>query len=239
MAKLASLKSGKRLLDRQAADNIREHILTGVLPAGSRLIETQLAEELEVSRGTVRAALALLMREGLVQQVAFTRWEVSSTSARDAWELYTLRGALEALAVRLAIENVTPADIAQLRSIGEALDKAIAEERFDSIIDIDFELHGTIVALARHRRLAEQHSNLMQQVRFHMVHAGFLPSDYNALVREHEELIDAVVSRDTPRAERLARMHNEAEVEALARFLAPPSRDSQPQHAPIAKIADC
>ena len=80
MAKLASLKSENRLLDRQAADRIRSHILTGVLPAGSRLLETELCAELEVSRGTVRAALALLMREGLVQQVAFTRWEVSETS---------------------------------------------------------------------------------------------------------------------------------------------------------------
>ena len=75
MTKLASLKTEKRLLDRQAADLIRNHILTGVLVAGARLLETQLSEQLEVSRGTVRAALAVLARERLVQQVAFTRWQ--------------------------------------------------------------------------------------------------------------------------------------------------------------------
>ena len=64
MTKLTSLKSEKRLLDRQAADLIRNHILAGVLGAGARLLETQLSEQLEVSRGTVRAALAVLAREG-------------------------------------------------------------------------------------------------------------------------------------------------------------------------------
>ena len=107
MSKLTSLRSEKRLLDRQAADSIRAHILDGVLPAGARLLETQLAEELEVSRGTVRAALALLASEGLVTQVAFTRWQVSETSPRDAWEIYTLRAALEGLAAGLAA--LTPA----------------------------------------------------------------------------------------------------------------------------------
>ena len=59
MAKLASLKAQTRLLDRRAADQIRSHILEGILPAGQRLLETKLSEDLEVSRGTVRSAPAL------------------------------------------------------------------------------------------------------------------------------------------------------------------------------------
>ena len=60
MAKLTSLKAEKRQLDRRAADHIRSHILDGIFPANSRLLETQLSDELEVSRGTVRSALAQL-----------------------------------------------------------------------------------------------------------------------------------------------------------------------------------
>src|SRR6187399_1588535 len=131
MAKLASLKSEKRLLDRQAADRIRSHILEGVLPAGARLLETQLSGELEVSRGTVRAALAVLAREGLVQQVAFTRWQVSETSPRDAWELYILRAALEGLAARLAAANAGPADAKRLLSTVAELTRAVKDKRFE------------------------------------------------------------------------------------------------------------
>jgi DNA-binding GntR family transcriptional regulator len=228
MAKLASLKSETRLLDRRAADLIRSHILGGVLSAGERLLETQLSEELGVSRGTVRSALAVLAREGLVQQVAFTRWQVAETSVADAWEVYTLRGALEGLAARLAAGNVTLQDGAALKATAAELSRAIAEQRFEDVTDIDFRLHQEIVALARHRRLADQHRFILQQVRFHMVNSGFLPKDYSELAKEHEALIDAVLQQDPDRAEQLARSHNEAEVELLSRFLEALSSD--PSH---------
>ncbi len=79
MAKLTSLKAEKRQLDRRAADPSAPIFLMVYSPpiAGSR---SQLSDELEVSRGTVRSALAQLASEGLVQQVAFTRWEVSGSS---------------------------------------------------------------------------------------------------------------------------------------------------------------
>lgn len=219
MVKLGSLKSEKRLLDRQAADRIRDHILQGILPAGTRLLETQLSEQLEVSRGTVRAALAVLAREGLVLQVAFTRWQVSETSAVDAWELYTLRAALEGLAARMAATNVTAADGKRLRQTGAELAKAVQENRLPDVTDIDFRLHQEIVELAHHRRLAEQHAYIIQQVRFHMVHSGFFPRDYSALVNEHTALVDAVINHQPDLAERLAKIHIEAEVKLLSAYV--------------------
>jgi DNA-binding GntR family transcriptional regulator len=228
MSKLTSLRSEKRLLDRQAADSIRAHILDGSLPAAARLLEMQLAEELEVSRGTVRAALALLASEGLVTQVAFTRWQVSETTPRDAWEIYTLRAALEGLAARLAAAHARPADAEALRATIAEMARAVEDRRFDDVADIDFRLHREIVALARHRRLSEQHAHVMQQVRFHMVQAGFYPSDYRASVAEHAALIEAVASGDAALAERLARTHNEAEVRLLARGADEPVAEAAP-----------
>jgi DNA-binding GntR family transcriptional regulator len=216
MPKLTSLRSEKRLLDRQAADRVRAHILEGILPAGARLLETQLAFELEVSRGTVRAALALLANEGLVTQVAFTRWQVSQTTPRDAWEIYTLRVALEGLGARLAAANASPEAGVALRGAIAEMARAVDERRLEDVTDIDFRLHRQIVALARHRRLAEQHGHVMQQVRFHMVQSGFYPRDYMALGEEHAALVEAVAGGDADAAERLARSHNEAEVRLLA-----------------------
>jgi DNA-binding GntR family transcriptional regulator len=219
MAKLASLKAEKRLLDRRAADQIRVHILEGVLPAGERLLETQLSAELEVSRGTVRSALAQLANEGLVKQVAFTRWEVSGASVSDGWEIYTLRAALEGLGARLAAANVGEADGKRLRAIADDLVRAVREGRFQDATGFDFDLHAAIVELAHHRRLAEQHRFILQQARFHMVQSGFLPDDYEALIAEHQKLIETVIAGDADQAERLARTHNEAEVRQLARLL--------------------
>jgi DNA-binding GntR family transcriptional regulator len=219
MAKLASLKAEKRLLDRRAADRIRAHILQGVLPAGERLLETQLSAELEVSRGTVRSALAQLANEGLVKQVAFTRWEVSGASVSDAWEIYTLRAALEGLGARLAAANVDQAEGKRLRAIADDLFKAVRAGRYQDAIGLDFDLHTAIVGLARHQRLADQHRFILQQVRFHMVQSGFLPDDYDALIAEHKTLIETVIAGDADKAERLARSHNDAEVKLLAKLL--------------------
>lgn len=221
MTKLPSLKTENRLLDRRAADFIRSHILGGVFPASSRLLETQLSEELEVSRGTVRSALAQLAGEGLVQQVAFTRWQVANSSAADAWETYTLRGVLEGLGAKLAAGHVSEQDGVKLRAIGRDLLLAIREGRFADATDIDFDLHAAIISLARHRRLAEQHRLIMHQVRFHMVQSGFLPKDYDELINEHEALIEAVISGDAERAEALARTHNDVEVRLLTEALEP------------------
>lgn len=219
MTALESLKAEYRLLDRRAADSIRNQILSGILPAGSRLLETRISEQLEVSRGTVRAALAVLTREGLVEQIAFTRWQVSETSPRDAWELYTLRAAIEGLGARLAAANVTNVDEGRLRATLAELMVAAKEKRYPDVTDIDFRLHKEIIEIAHHRRLAEQHGFLMQQVRFHMVHSGFFPKDYAALVDEHAALINAVVAKDGALAEALAKSHNEAEVKLLSAFV--------------------
>ena len=84
MSTLTSLKTQERLLDRQAANSIREQIVNRIMPPGHRLLEAVLASELEVSRGTIRSALMQLSNEGLVRQVAFTKWEVAPASVSEA-----------------------------------------------------------------------------------------------------------------------------------------------------------
>ena len=139
---------------------------------------------------------------------------------------------LEGLGARLAAANVTPEDAARLRTICAELLRAIRERRFQDATDIDFDLHTAIIALAHHRRLAEQHKLIMHQVRFHMVQSGFLPSDYDALIAEHEELIEAVIAGEAQRAETLARRHNEAEIRQLTASL----QGADPSGADIEKV---
>jgi hypothetical protein len=73
MPTAVNLKLPKRRLDGQAADVLREQILSGRFAPGLRLVEASLADRLGVSRGTVRAALSELAHEGLVSQVAYTK----------------------------------------------------------------------------------------------------------------------------------------------------------------------
>ena len=95
----------KKSAEVEAADALRNHVVGGSARPGERLTEARLSEALGLSRTTIRTALHQLANEGLVVQVPYTGWAVTSLSSADAWELYTLRGSLEALAARLLTEK--------------------------------------------------------------------------------------------------------------------------------------
>jgi DNA-binding GntR family transcriptional regulator len=220
MPALESLKSQDRLLDRQAALSIRRQIVNGTMPPLHRLLEAQLARLLEVSRGTIRSALMQLTSEGLVRQVAFTKWEVAPASTYEAWELYTLRAALEGLAARLAAERVNADNSEALIAAFEDLETAAGKGISEGIMDADFELHRVIVAMSGHIRLMQEHTKLIQQVRFQMTHIGLTARNFQSLLKDHRELKDAVISGDANKASELAGSHNSAEVGRLLAALA-------------------
>ncbi|MEG4575663.1 GntR family transcriptional regulator [Microcoleus sp. N3A4] len=104
-------------LHEQTYQALRTAILSGELAAGERLIETQLAEMLNVSRTPVREALCQLQRENLVTADPNNGLRVATLSIADAADLYDCRIALEQLSVVGASENATPAQLKQLESI--------------------------------------------------------------------------------------------------------------------------
>ena len=101
-----------RTLPTQVADHIRERILAGELAPGERIVEADVAAELGVSRHTLRSALQTLTFEGLLEQSQFKSTHVARPTARDVYETYTLRNALEAMACRLAAERAATAGTA-------------------------------------------------------------------------------------------------------------------------------
>jgi DNA-binding GntR family transcriptional regulator len=119
-----------RSLDWRAADMLRLQILSGAFPPGHRLTETMLAHELDVSRGTVRAALRSLTYEGLVAQVAYSKWLVPELTSEDANEITTLHAALTGLAARLAAETgiVGPGEDMPIRLAEAARMPRLAEQ---------------------------------------------------------------------------------------------------------------
>lgn len=232
MPALESLKSQDRLLDRQAANSIRRQIVNGGMPPEHRLLETELARTLEVSRGTIRSALMQLMAEGLVRQVAFTKWEVAPASKHEAWELYTLRAALERLAAGLAAKRADAENSKPLEAAFAHLEAAARKGIAEDIIDADFELHKALVELSGHHRLVQEHGKLIQQVRFQMTHIGLTARDFHSLLEDHRALKDAIISGDGNRASDLAESHNSAEVARLLAAVAEEKAAKESRESP-------
>jgi DNA-binding GntR family transcriptional regulator len=209
----------KSPLDRQAAAVIRQRVLSGDFGPGFRLTETWLAEQLEVSRGTVRAALSELVHEGLVEQIAYTRWAVPELSDRDVWELYTLRSVLEGLGARLVAERISTEAAAQIREAFAAIKDAAARNDRAGLTDSDAALHKLIIELSDHRRLQRQYTVIEQQTRRYIACSNALTVDAAGIVAQHEPIVAALLSGDADAAEREAKRHNFEEGELLVEQL--------------------
>lgn len=209
----------KRSAEMQATDALRQYVLSGAAQAGVRLTELKLAEQLNLSRATIRAALHRLENERLVVLIPYTGWEVLRLSAQDAWELYTLRSCLEALAARLAAKFLDEPGHKALQLAFKRLAEACRAGTSQQTAELDFALHKTIVDLARHGRLREQYRLIEQQVRFYIKSSDALISEANVILAQHQPMVEAILTGDSKRAARFAHNHNESEGKLLVRAL--------------------
>lgn len=204
--------------EAQATLSLREHILSGALKPGARLTETPLAEQLGIARATLRMSLHRLASEGIVVQIPYTGWQVVALSARDVWELWTLRGSLESLAARLAAERMNDSAREKVKEAMKELAAACRRGRVHDINKADFAFHRTMIDLAGHTRLSEQYRQVEQQVRLYIASTNIYnePDDWSVVIDHHQPLASALLDGDPERAATEARLHNETFGKKLA-----------------------
>src|SRR4029453_9607450 len=110
------LRLEKTSLREQALTALRRAITTGQLSPGTHLVETELSEALQISRGTLREAMRQLQQEGLISAGARGRLSVRHLDAKEIKNIFDVRAALEALAAsELAGREDRTAAVAELR----------------------------------------------------------------------------------------------------------------------------
>ena len=211
----------RRSLEQRAADALRAAIIAGRYPPGSRLTEMQLSELLGTSRGTVRSALQRLATEGLVAQRPYAAWEVIGLSVNDAWELFTLRGALEGLAAELVAggigEHRIPTD--PIRAAFDALVAACETGDMDQADEADFGFHKALVVAAAHARLLMQYERVEAQMRMLVVRSNEYSRVPTRLIAEHRPLLKVLLAGDAEQAGSAFRAHiRKTATAALARL---------------------
>lgn len=203
---------------------LRERIVRGDLPPGTRLVERTLAESLGVSRVPVRDALNLLKGEGFVTEESRRGVVVTRLSSRDVEELFEVRLALEVLAVRLASER---ADEADLRRLGEILAEskaAIRARDTQRLNHANEDFHDAIIAMAHNHLLTSLHEPLMGRLHW-LLRQNEEPVPLHA---EHEQLYRAISSRDPEQATAASRAHIRSSRLMARRILGDP--DGQNRH---------
>ncbi|MGE8471876.1 MAG: GntR family transcriptional regulator, partial [Paraburkholderia hospita] len=165
-ARLRTLDTtGDSLSDGVVVPALREAIVEGVLAPGSRLSEVQVAKQLNVSRTPMREAFAQLEREGLVTILPRVGAYVRAVSLRDVEEIYTVRAALECLAVQLASERITALGAAQLDDVISAMQASVEADDPASYVDALDRFYMIVMTIADNRTLQQNHAALIGPVR--------------------------------------------------------------------------
>jgi DNA-binding GntR family transcriptional regulator len=189
-------------LAETTAELLRERILTGTFPPGFRLVEADIARQLQTSRGPVREALAMLRAEGLVHEEPGRGSFVAILDAREIEEIYEVRAALESAAARLVIARGDPRDRRELEAALEAMRVAATAGDRLALVDADLALHGTLCRIsgnARLYRIWERQVGLLRAL-IRLETTRLVPA-FEPLVDEHARLVSEIGTGDVARAE--------------------------------------
>jgi DNA-binding GntR family transcriptional regulator len=186
---------------------LREAILSGVLRAGERLAELQLAALFDRSRTPVREAILRLESDRLAERSPRRGFVVTSISREEILEVYAVREVLDGLAARLAAMACLPKDLDQLSWINQQLRKAGAEHNYRLMAEINVEFHETIARAGRNALLLQFMNQIHDWVRRFNETTFAYPGRIKESNKEHEELLDALARRLPDVAERVAREH--------------------------------
>jgi DNA-binding GntR family transcriptional regulator len=198
-------------LDRPVLrDQIREYlveaILQGEFEAGERVIETRVAQELGVSQGAVREALRELEWMGFLETKPFSGSFVRALSVNDLQEIYPVRAVLEALAAKLAVPNLTDADLDELEQLVDEMVRVSEQGDERGMVERNYSFHRKILH-ATHNSMLIRAWSMFQFSYWTSVSTTELHDDLVLLAKRHYQLVEGFRSRDPERAAERAHEH--------------------------------
>jgi DNA-binding GntR family transcriptional regulator len=199
-----------RALSRRIVDQLKRVIIAGELRPGDRVLETDLAEQLGVSRGPVREAFRQLEQEGLLISYPHRGTFVATVPEDEIEEVYALRAHLEAYAARRVVVEHRDEALAML---GELLDQMLAAAQakdLPGLADLDLQFHDTVLELSGYQGLHRIWRSMDGLVRARTYATLALPGrgeliDYTA--GSHRPIVEAIRSGDPDAVERAVKYH--------------------------------
>ncbi|MDP3896288.1 MAG: GntR family transcriptional regulator [Mesorhizobium sp.] len=194
-------------LRQRLKEALLRRILGGHYDPGERLVELRIAEEFGTSQGPVREALRELEATGLVTNLPRRGTYVAEVMGEGLREIYTVRGALEEQATRIATKRGA-CDLDQLQREVDLMRAAAEKGDTQGVVDHSVAFHRAIMAAAKNRLLL----NIWQSLQIETRTTITLLTDGLDLVEiadSHQPIVDAIASGDAETAARVAREHQD------------------------------
>lgn len=208
----------RRSTTEQAADAVRQAILSGRLLPGTPLREAAVAAELGVSRSTLREAARTLAGEGLVRYQMNRGIVVADITGPDAADIYAARAVVELAAADALTGHRDLAVYGNLADLVEQIERAFGRGAAAAVLDGDRLFHATLVAATGSPRLRRFYGQLQQEQRLALALAERSSRELGRTADDHRQLLDALRgSRAQARAQLTA--HLDAGAAELQRLL--------------------
>ncbi|MFD1711175.1 GntR family transcriptional regulator [Ottowia sp. GY511] len=203
-----------RPLYEAVAERLRQRIYSRELLPGDWIDELKIAEQLGISRTPLREALKVLATEGLVTMKVRRGAYVAESSAKDLADVYHLLALLETDAARVVAQRASDAELAELATLHAELRSAVGDAaRF---FPLNEAFHLRLLELSDNRWRLQIVQDLRKVMKLHRQHSLQKDGRLEASLAEHEELMQALSSRDAERAAACMARHFVSGLEAAS-----------------------
>jgi len=192
----------KRFKREEVIKILRERIVDGHYPQGMKLTEQDLVTEFGISRPLLREIFTDLYSQGLVERKPNHGAIVRRVDSKSLMEIMDIREVLEGLAARLAARNSNPEDWIELEeAFGEPAEKMVENQDFDKFLELVATLREHIVKAAQNEELRNLIYSLFAKITIVQRRVVILPDRMKQGIKEHREVIKAIISGDENAAE--------------------------------------
>jgi DNA-binding GntR family transcriptional regulator len=202
-----SSATADRPLAQQVAVRIRDMIIQDQLTPGEWIREQALADKLSVSRTPLREALKMLELEGLIRLLPNRGAVVTELSVEEVKEKLEVLAVLEAMAGKLACQKATDAVLAEIQALHYEMLAWFSRQNRLEYFKLNQRIHLAIVAASGNRTLIETHARINAQLYRVRYQSNLQNALWSAAVDEHEEIMSALVKRDSQTLAMLLQNH--------------------------------
>ena len=197
----------RRYLHDEAADRLRDLILSGELEPRSRVNEMALCARFSISRTPLREAIKLLAAEGLLELLPNRGARVVAISDVEIDEIIEVLAALEGAAGELACRHITPREIEVLSKLTADMVEAWRQKDYPRYFLRNQEIHNAIMAAARNQSLQSLYGSLSGRVQRARYSANKTAQQWSQAIKDHERMLELLSKRESGKLGQLMRDH--------------------------------
>jgi DNA-binding GntR family transcriptional regulator len=194
-------------LSDQIANRLRDMIVQNELAPGDRVREREVCKKLQVSRTPLREALHKLASEGLIEQVPNRGAVIAAPSPAEIADMLQVLGSLEGFAGERACEFITEDELAEIKALQYEMLAAFSRGDRLQYFKLNQRIHLSIVKAARSETLLSLHSRLNARLYRIRYQSNLRNERWGSALEEHDQIMDALESRDAERLALLLRLH--------------------------------